>query len=84
LTAIIANSLACDSPVAHQHINLFLTRLRYVKPALNGDDLVRMGIAPGPHIKEILHLLHEARLDGKVTSKKDEEGLVKGWMPPHR
>ena len=80
LTAIIANSLACDSPVAHQHINLFLTRLRYVKPALNGDDLKIMGIAPGPQIKEILNLLHEARLDGKVTSKKDEEGLVKGWL----
>ena len=80
LTAIIANSLACDSPVARQNINLFLTRLRYVKPALNGDDLVRMGIAPGPHIKEILQLLHEARLDGKVTSKQGEVDLVKGWL----
>jgi len=79
-TAITANSLACDSPVAHQNINLFLNRLRYVKPALNGDDLVRMGIAPGPQIKEILHLLHEARLDGKVRTKQDEVELVKGWL----
>ncbi|GAH69683.1 unnamed protein product, partial [marine sediment metagenome] len=59
---------------------LFLTRLRYVKPALNGDDLKIMGIALGPRIKEILNLLHEARLDGKVTSKKDEVELVKGWL----
>ena len=79
-TAITANLLACDSPVACQNINLFLTRLRYVKPALNGDNLVRMGIAPGPQIKEILQLLHEARLDGKVTSKQGEEELVKGWL----
>ena len=78
--AIIASSLACDSPITRQHIQLFLNKLRYIKPTLTGNDLKRMGIAPGPHIKEILNLLHEARLDGKVTSKKDEEGLVKGWV----
>jgi len=78
--AITANSLACDSTMARRNINLFLNRLRYVKPALNGDDLKRMGIAPGPHIKEILKLLHEARLDGKVTSKQGEEELVERWV----
>ncbi len=75
--AITANSLASDSPVAHQHIHLFLDKLRYVKSALTGNDLKRMGIVPGPRIKEILNLLHEARLDGKVSSKRDEEGLVR-------
>jgi tRNA nucleotidyltransferase (CCA-adding enzyme) len=80
LMAITTNFLACDSPVARQNLNLFLSRLRYIKPALNGSDLVRMGIAPGPKIKEILYLLHEARLDGKVTTKRGEEELVKGWL----
>ena len=79
LTAITANSLATDSPVVRQHIQTFLTRLRYTKPALTGNDLLKMGIAPGPRIKEILRRLHEARLDGKVKSKKEEEGLVRGW-----
>ncbi|HEX73995.1 MAG TPA: CCA tRNA nucleotidyltransferase [Dehalococcoidia bacterium] len=78
--AITANSLASDSPVAQQNIKLFLNRLRYVKLALNGDDLVRMGIPTGPQIKEILQLLHEARLDGKVTSNQGEEVLVKRWV----
>ena len=78
--AIIANSLACDFPVARQHIRLFQDKLRYVKPVLTGNDLLRMGIAPGPRIKEILNLLHEARLDGRVTSKRSEESLVKGWL----
>jgi len=78
--AITANLLANDSPVAHQHIQLFLNRLRYVKSALTGDDLMRMGITPGPRIKEILNLLHEARLDGKVTSKQGEERLVREWI----
>jgi len=81
--AIIANSLACDSPLACQHIQLFLNKLRYVKSALTGNDLKKMGIAPGPRIKEILNLLHEARLDGRVTSKRGEVDLVRGWLQGH-
>ena len=77
-TAITANSLACEPAVARQHIQLFLKKLRYVKPALTGGDLKRMGIAPGPRMKEILKRLHDARLDGEVTSKEGEVELVKG------
>ena len=79
-SAIMANLLASDSAVACQHIQLFLNKLRYVKPLLDGNDLIRMGIPPGPQIKEILQRLHNARLDGKVTSKKGEEELVRGWL----
>jgi tRNA nucleotidyltransferase (CCA-adding enzyme) len=80
LLAITANSLACDSPVARQHILLFLNKLRHIKPALTGADLTMIGIAPGRHIKEILQLLHEARLDGKIITKQDEEALVNTWL----
>jgi tRNA nucleotidyltransferase (CCA-adding enzyme) len=75
--AVMANALAGESAVACQHLNLFLSKLRYIKPALNGGDLMRMGIAPGPKIKETLKRLLEARLDGKVKTKRDEESLVK-------
>jgi len=78
--AITANSLASDSSVARRRIQLFLNKLRYIKPALTGDDLKRMGITPGPRIKEILHLLHDARLDGKVRTRQGEEEMVKGWL----
>ncbi len=80
LTAITANSLASDFPVARQHIQTFLTKLRYVKPSLTGNDLQKLGIAPGPRMKEILQRLHQARLDGKVTDKKGEEEMVRGWL----
>jgi tRNA nucleotidyltransferase (CCA-adding enzyme) len=78
--AIIANESASDSPITRRHLQLFLDKLRYVKPILNGNDLLKIGIAPGPHLKEILNRLHEARLDGKVANRKDEEDLVKGWL----
>ncbi|GAJ20895.1 unnamed protein product [marine sediment metagenome] len=66
--------------MAHQHIQLFLDKLRYVKSALTGNDLQKMGVAPGPQMKEILNLLQEARLDGKVTSKRGEVEVVEGWV----
>ena len=78
--AITANLLASDLPIAQKHLKLFLDKLRYIKPVLNGDDLIRMGIAPGPAIREMLSRLHQARLDGEVASKEDEEKLVKEWV----
>jgi tRNA nucleotidyltransferase (CCA-adding enzyme) len=75
--AITANQLATDSPIAHRRLKLFLNRLRYIKPALTGDDLRKMGIRPGPRMKEVLHRLHTARLDGKVTSKQGEVEMVR-------
>jgi tRNA nucleotidyltransferase (CCA-adding enzyme) len=80
LPAVMASSLASDSPVARQHLNLFLSKLRYIKPALNGEDLKRMGVAQGSGIKEMLNKLLEARLNGEVASKRGEEAMVKQWL----
>ena len=77
---MVANSLATESPAASQNIHLYLTRLKYIEISLTGNDLMRLGVAPGPHIREIIELLHQARLDGKITSKQDEVDLVKGWL----
>jgi len=78
--AMVANSLATESPAASQNIHLYLTRLKYIEISLTGKDLIQMGIAPGPHIREIIDLLHQARLDGKITTKQDEVDLVKRWL----
>ncbi len=83
-TALTTVSLATDSPVVRKHIRLFLAKLRYIKPALTGDDLKKMGIASGPKIKEILQKLHEARLDGRVKSKKGEEEMIRGYVDETR
>ena len=77
--AIQANALASQSPIASQHLHLHLTKLRYVKPLLNGDDLKRMGIPAGRQIGEALNTLHKARLNGEVKTRRDEERLVQNW-----
>jgi len=79
-TALVINSLVTESPAASQNIRLFFTKLKDIKISLTGEDLMQMGIAPGPQIKEILERLHQARLNGKVTTKEGEEEMVKGWL----
>jgi tRNA nucleotidyltransferase (CCA-adding enzyme) len=77
--AIQANALASESPIVSQNLRLYLTKLRYVKSLLNGEDLKKIGIPTGPQIGEILNTLHKARLNGEVKTRHDEERLVHSW-----
>ena len=79
LPVIMANYLAGESYVANRHLYAYVTRYRFVKPSLTGNTLKKMGIAPGPEMKEILERLRAARLDRIVTSRTDEEELVRQW-----
>jgi tRNA nucleotidyltransferase (CCA-adding enzyme) len=78
--ALEANLLATQSAVASQAIHLFLNKLKDVQVSLTGDDLIQMGIPAGPRIKEMLELLHQARLNGKINTRNDEEELVRIWL----
>jgi tRNA nucleotidyltransferase (CCA-adding enzyme) len=80
ITAIQANSLASESSIASQHLQLYLAKLRYVKTLLNGKDLKGMGISSGPQVGEILSALHKVRLNGKIRTRKEEENLVLSWL----
>jgi tRNA nucleotidyltransferase (CCA-adding enzyme) len=78
--AILACVLTSDSVLVRQNLELYLSKLRYVKPSLNGRALQQMGLSPGPRLGEILQVLEEARLDQKVKSKDEEEELVRHWL----
>ena len=81
--AIQANAIATDekegtpSLIVHQHLQLFLTKLRYVRISLNGGDLKRLGIPVGPEIGQILHALHRAKLDGEIKTRAGEKKLAR-------
>ena len=79
--AIKANIIAEDEPMIRQHLELFFSKLRYVKPCLNGGELQRLGIPAGTKLGEILEILHKARLDGEVTTKDEEEKLAQRLKP---
>lgn len=79
--AIKANIIAEGKPVIRQHLQLFLSKLRYVKSCLNGNDLQRLGIPAGTKLGEILEILHKAKLNGEVTTKDAEEKLARRLRP---
>jgi len=71
-TAIMANLLATDSVLVRRYIELYLNKLRHIQLDLSGDDLLEMSAISGPRMKEILEALHEAKLDGRITTREDE------------
>ncbi|HYA02861.1 MAG TPA: CBS domain-containing protein, partial [Syntrophobacteria bacterium] len=58
-------------------ISFFFRKLKEVKPALRGKDLVQMGLSPGPIYREILDRLLEARLNGELTCREEEIAFVR-------
>ena len=45
-------------------------------PLVTGDDLIALGLAPGPRFKEILSSIEDAQLEGRLKTR--EEALA--WM----
>jgi tRNA nucleotidyltransferase (CCA-adding enzyme) len=79
--AIQANALASDSSMIHRYLQLFLTKLRYVRTALDGEGLKKLGISAGPEMGKVIQLLHKAKLDGKVRTRADEKKLALSLSP---
>jgi len=54
----------------------YLTEWRHVKARINGDDLKKRGLEPGPKYALILRQLRNAWLDGKVKTEEEEKQLL--------
>jgi len=74
--AIQANTLAAESPTGRRSLQLFLTKLRHVRTVLDGEELKKLGVSPGPEMGRVLQILHKAKLDGEVRTKADEKKLA--------
>lgn len=58
-------------------VSLYVTKLKHISTNINGNDLKAMGYKEGPQFKEMLSRLTDARLDGLVSTKKEEEQFIK-------
>ena len=45
-------------------------------PLITGDDLVKMGLTPGPRFKDILNRVREAQLEGQLQNSQEAHQLV--------
>jgi tRNA nucleotidyltransferase (CCA-adding enzyme) len=60
----------------------YLKRWRRVRPLLRGDEVLALGVPPGPAVGEALKALRAARLRGETKSREDEVKLVKSRVSP--
>jgi tRNA nucleotidyltransferase (CCA-adding enzyme) len=61
-------------------ISHYFTNLRRVDIMLKGRDLKKMGLPPGPNYREILDAVLNAKLDGKLKTKKDEIDFARTYI----
>jgi tRNA nucleotidyltransferase (CCA-adding enzyme) len=61
----------------NQYANIYFTQYQgKVEPSLTGDDLVEMGLEPGPVFQSVFSALREARVMGEVNTREEEVALV--------
>jgi tRNA nucleotidyltransferase (CCA-adding enzyme) len=65
-----------NSEQTRRFVSLYLTKLRNTVPLLTGDNLLALGLKPGPLFRRIRDHLLQARLDGRVVTRDDELALV--------
>ena len=54
------------------------------EPLVTGADLIGMGYEPGPQFSEILALLEDAQLEGRIASHEEAMDLVRDMFPLER
>ena len=74
--AIEGVALTCLRPLASERMRLYLDELRHVRPMLDGNDLLALRVPQGPRVGELLNALLDARLDGLVSTREEEETYV--------
>ncbi len=72
-----ASAVGEDDGVLHTVLRFY----RELRPAgalaLKGEDLIRIGLKPGPLFQKVFDALLRARLEGRVGNREQEEALVR-------
>jgi len=74
--AIVIVDTAEDAPALHQAIASYMQTLRHVRTEIDGNLLREHSVPPGPVYNAVLQAVLDARLDGKVTTRAQEERLA--------
>lgn len=78
--AVRAWTLAASDEGTREALALYLDKLRHVRPALNGRDLMALGVPQGPAVGAMLARLRAARLEGAAEGRAQETELVRAWL----
>jgi len=61
-------------------ISHFFTKLRYIRTSITGDDLIKMGLEPGPVFRRIFEAVRDSKLNDKIKDREDEIRFVKDFI----
>jgi tRNA nucleotidyltransferase (CCA-adding enzyme) len=78
--ALAIFAIASDDDCIRERIAEFREHWRGIAPDITGEDLKRMGLAPGPAYREILTRLRAARLDGIISTRAEEDAFVREFI----
>lgn len=54
------------------------------KPLLNGHDLIRLGVVPGPGLGQLAEELYIAQLEGQLKTPQQAEDWSRKWLQKHK
>jgi tRNA nucleotidyltransferase (CCA-adding enzyme) len=74
--AIRAVFLALPPDIPRENLKNYIETWRHVKPKTSGDDLLTLGLPPGPRFQTILQRLRNGWLDGSLETTRDEKALL--------
>ncbi len=72
--------VASESDLIRKRLLRYQTDWRIVEAALTGSELKAMGLRPGPLFGDLLDTLRDARLDEQVSTRGEEEALVREML----
>jgi len=84
LPALWAFAALTDDATVRDRLLEYLRKARHVRAHLTGDDLLALGVSRSPQLGEILRRLRNARLDGEVRTRADEESLVRDALASNK
>lgn len=64
-----------DGRSVKERLELYMVEWRHRQPTIDGKELMRVGLRPGPIYREILDKLRSAWIDGEIASEEQEREL---------
>ncbi len=80
IETVTAIWLTSENTAAATALDRYLNQLRHVKPGFNGQDLLDLGVPPGPLVGSILDRLRDDELDGRAVTGAGRRRLVEELM----
>lgn len=65
-------------------ISFYYSRLRDLELLIKGEDLMELGVTPGPYFSKVFEKVLEAKLDGKVESKEEEIEFARRYIESNK